>query len=68
MQFGDKVLRFRIKHGLTQVAAAKVLGVSRFMIIRYESGGCEPHKKRKCVFERNMAEYEKKERKHYGAL
>lgn len=58
MKYGEKLLKFRAKHNLTQMQLADLLGVGIFMIYRYEKGISQPSAVNKIKFEIKMKEWE----------
>lgn len=59
--YGITLLEFRAKHLLTQVQLADILGVTSFMIHRYETRKSEPTQVNKIKFENKMKEWEEKQ-------
>lgn len=58
MKYGEQLLDFRAKHNLSQEKMAKILGVSKYMIFRYENEISRPHPKNLIRFENKMKEWE----------
>jgi transcriptional regulator with XRE-family HTH domain len=58
MNFGQKILEFRAKYDLTQQQVSVLLGVSRDMVYRYETGKGNPSRKNIIKYENIMNEYE----------
>jgi transcriptional regulator with XRE-family HTH domain len=61
ISFGNVCLNFRAKHNLTQNQLTEILGTSRNMVYRYESGTNKPYSKNKIKFENRMKEWEEKQ-------
>ena len=60
ISFGNVCLNFRAKYNLTQNQLNEILGTSRNMVCRYESGANKPYPKNKIKFENKMKEWEEK--------
>ena len=60
MTFGRKLLEFRAKHNLSQMALAIIIGTSLTNVSRYENEKNEPNKKNQIIYENKMKEWEKK--------
>lgn len=58
MEFSQKVLEFRARHKLSQVAAADIIGVTPYMLWQYENGKAQPWKRNLIIFEKAMKEYD----------
>ena len=58
MDFATKLLEFRARYRLTQREAAKVLGVTEAMIVRYERKKSKPTSRNLIVFLEKMKKYE----------
>ena len=58
MDFRQVLLEFRAKHNLTQIQAARVIGVNKNMIHRYENEISKPTARNKINFEKRMKEWE----------
>lgn len=58
MSFGKFMLEFRVKHNLTQVQVAEIVGVNKNMIHRYENETSNPTARNKIKFENKMREWE----------
>ena len=58
--FGEKLVEFRAKHSLSQMALAIILGTSVTNISRYENNKGVPNKRNQFIFEQKMKEWEKK--------
>lgn len=51
---------FRAKHDLTQANLAAVLGITPYMVHRYEKGKSNPSAKNEIIYLRKMKEMEEK--------
>ncbi|MBR5270634.1 MAG: helix-turn-helix transcriptional regulator [Clostridia bacterium] len=58
MSYAQKLLQFRAKHNLTQDQLAKILGISKCMIFRYEKYMNKPTAVNCVKFENKMKEWE----------
>lgn len=58
MNYSIVLLQFRAKHLLSQTQLAEILGVSLYMIHRYETKKSEPSNVNKIIFENKMKEWE----------
>ena len=58
MDFATRLLEFRARYRLTQVEAAKVLGVTEAMIVRYEKKQSKPTNRNLVIFLEKMKKYE----------
>ena len=61
MAFGKMLLEFRAKHNLTQIKTAEILGVTPYMIFRYENYRSKPSNMNRLRFENKMKEWEEKQ-------
>ena len=60
MTFGKSLLEFRAKHDLTQANLADFLGITPYMVHRYEKGKSNPSAKNEIIYLRKMKEMEEK--------
>ena len=54
MNFGEEILKYRAENNLTQKEMAEMLGVTPFMIYRYENNISNPSKANAIRFKNKM--------------
>ena len=59
MDYGEVLLDFRARHNLTQTQLAELLGVTVFMVYRYEKCISKPSMVNRIKFDYKMKEWEK---------
>ena len=59
MDYGEILLDFRARHNLTQTQLAELLGVTVFMVYRYEKHINKPSMVNRIKFDYKMKEWEK---------
>lgn len=60
MELSKQLLEFRAKHNLTQAQLAKIVGVAKNTIFRYENEKHKPHKVKEIQIKNKMKEWEEK--------
>lgn len=60
MEFADELIQFRVKHDVSQVELAKMLGICQEQISKYENGRTQPTRKNLLKYQQIMNDYERK--------
>lgn len=68
MELGERFLRYRAKHGISQSKLANLLEESMYVVRVVEGGLRKPHKASMLRFETKMDELERKDKQHDEVL
>lgn len=60
MEFSKKMIEFRAKWNLSQQEAARILGIHKNMVWRYENDIVKPRKINLIIFDEKMKKWEEK--------